>query len=139
MISLIPIILISFLEKSSEVCICLASCWKTPDSCSRPTRDRTYWLFTIRKQYSVKRRECQNHSNRRLKLAESVQIAATITTFIRLLLMLQITQLPSRTISISCRKDKFFSSLTVHKFFPFILHRAHFIALHDMHFALQAK
>ena len=108
MISSIPIFLLSFSPKSTWDLQynCFVSCWKTADSCSRPTCCRTCWQLTMCKQCSVKRRECQNRSNRRWELAKSFQIVARAAGFMGPLLMLQTTQLPSRSLSISWTKHE---------------------------------
>ena len=86
------------------------SCWKTNDSGSQSISGRTYWQLTMCKQCSVKQCKWQNRTNRSRKLAKSVQF--NTATFMRLLLVLQITQLSHRSISISRTKHKFLSFIT---------------------------
>ena len=80
------------------------SCWKTTDSGSQSILERTYWQLTMCKQCSIKQCKWQNLSNRSRKLAKYAQLITA--TFMRLLLMLQVTQLPHRSISISRMKYK---------------------------------
>ena len=91
------------------------------------------------KQCSVKRLECQNRSNRRLKLAESVQIAYAAAAFMGFLLMLEIIELPSGSNSISCTKHKVLFFTNRIQIFTLIVDHPHWIAVYDMHFALLAK
>ena len=96
-----------FLRKiNMKPTIILSSTWKTAVSCFRSTCGRTFWKLTTWKQFSARRREFQNRSNRRRKLPKSVQIASATAAFMRLLLMLQAVQLLSRSVSISCTKHK---------------------------------
>ena len=59
-----------------------------------------------------------------------VRISADAVAFMQLLLMVQTTQLPFVSISISCAK---------HEFSAFILRHPYFIRVYDMEFALGAK